>query len=74
MTLCRLLVNTVLVSANERGTVSATTVQPTSLLGGDLEIDSSPALAIVYCSTVVIHPRNKVTHQLTTKIVVSYNF
>jgi len=47
VTLRRLLVNIVLVYANERGTVSATTVQPTSLLGGDLEIDSSPALAFV---------------------------
>ena len=60
MTLCRLLVNTVLVSANERGTVSATTVQPTSLLGVDfVEIDSSPTLSFLYYSTIVIHPSTK---------------
>jgi len=69
VTLRRILVNIVLVSAKERGTVSATTIQPTSLLGGDLEIDSSPALAFVYCSTVVIHPPNKVTHQLTPILI-----
>jgi len=72
VTLHRPLLYTVLASATN-GTLYATIVQSTPVLGGDFEIDSFLRLCFDYCSAVIIHPSNKFKHHLTTKAVVSYN-